>query len=374
MVKPNPSMQKRPPNPSHSGRREVERGPRKDGRRTSRSNWAEQAKHGRPTGTKGCARRSLSLLPLCDASRGRVREPPSRLNGLRLRLAKSGRQRHAARAANLNAREQRLQRDKAIAEAVRDLARSQAQVPKRLHAAARTCLPRARRTGCGKRPARARNRARRANQLPAGLRQRVNRRALPGRRARCRRPSAISLEACAAAPARPLKKSPVGQAAVEIVRSAQAMARAAKLSPRKPAQARRSGGVGRFPWGPPSTIPADGPAADPSKMPSDDSADLGTGFIPNSPEATAEMMAGEGSHGPGGGGAGERIHGESRRPRQLAGRFGRSGRLRGTNDQAEAATDQQGQQRRQAAAGHAPARGVLPAAAPKTARLPTTPI
>ena len=48
-------------------------------------------------------------------------------------------------AANLSAREQRLQRDKAIAEAVRDLARSQRRPPKKSPVAARTLLRRGRR-------------------------------------------------------------------------------------------------------------------------------------------------------------------------------------------------------------------------------------
>src|SRR5439155_11421003 len=70
-----------------------------------------------------------------------------------------------------------------------------------------------------------------------------------------------------------------------------AMARASKIAPRNlpkpdsPGQATASPNSSK-------PEPGDGPGASGKDLP-DDSADLGTGFIPNSPEATAEMMAGE---------------------------------------------------------------------------------
>ncbi|MBI3865918.1 MAG: hypothetical protein HY290_28925 [Planctomycetia bacterium] len=187
-------------------------------------------------------------------------------------------------AANLSAREQRIERDKAIAEAVRDLARDQAQAAEDIAARSRDLLaensadgdtgendpgagqagddPAAGAPAKGGKPSRRRQAAERLSQAQRDF-------------ARAQRGTGEAAEEIAG-------QSNVGNRPLR-----DAMSRASKMTP-------RNSGKGQ-PASPNSAQPdAAGQAgsASQSGLP-DDSDDLGTGFIPNSPEATAELMAGE---------------------------------------------------------------------------------
>jgi hypothetical protein len=244
-------------------------------------------------------------------------------------------------AANLNAREQRLQRDKAIAEAVRDLARSQAQAAEEIARRSQDLLA----AGEGAQAAGEEN----------GENQGKNEAGEPsaggppgkGGKPSKRRQAAERLSQAQRDFAQAQRGT--GEAAEEIAGQSnvgnrqlrEALARASKISPRNLLKS------GDPPESASSLVStkhdsADGPGADPSKLPLDDSADLGTGFIPNSPEATAEMMAGEEAAARAAAELGSeymaKAEGRSSSPDDSADP-GDSG----NNDQGQAATDQQGQ-------------------------------
>ncbi|MBS0263388.1 MAG: hypothetical protein JSS02_15710 [Planctomycetes bacterium] len=195
-------------------------------------------------------------------------------------------------AANLAAREQRLQRDKAIAEAVRDLARSQAQAAQEIAQRSQDLLA----AGDAEQPA-----GQEAGDQPApgeaGAAEPGRGKPAQGAPASKQRQAAERLSQAQREFAQAQRGT--GEAAEELTGQSNignralrdAMARASKLMPRNMPQS----GDAAAPPAAPGTDPAAKPAGEAAQSPAasqDPNAELGTGFIPNSPEATAEMMAG----------------------------------------------------------------------------------
>lgn len=305
---------------------------------------AEQAKQADQLANRSVTADPSALAALRDAqsrSRQGAAEPAERANRAADAQNQAGKDMQRA-SANLNAREQRLQRDKAIAEAVRDLARNQAQAAEEIARRSQDLLaadegnqstgeetgdnqshedagsdPATGKSAKGGKPSKRRQAAERLSQAQRDF-------------AQAQRGTGEAAEEIAG-------QSNIGNRPLR-----DAMARASKISPRnlpKPA----GQGQPATPAGSAKQNPADGEGvgADSSKMLRDDSADLGTGFIPNSPEATAEMMAGEEATAQAAAELGSEYlaQGEGRGSPDESAEPGESG----NNEQGQAATAQQGQ-------------------------------
>jgi hypothetical protein len=198
-------------------------------------------------------------------------------------------------AANLAAREQRLQRDKAIAEAVRDLAHSQAQAALDIAQRSEDLLA----AGDAEPQAGSDPGENAAQSAPGNAEQAEGKpaKSRPGKPSK-QRQAAERLSQAQREFAQAQRGT--GEAAEELTGQSNianralrdAMARASKLTPRNLPPA------GEQPVPPDASANADAAQAsgtNPGQFAQtgdDFSAELGTGFIPNSPEATAELMAG----------------------------------------------------------------------------------
>jgi len=188
-------------------------------------------------------------------------------------------------AANLSGREQRIERDKAIAEAVRDMARDQQQASDDIARRSKDLLAEPQEGDSTDEPAAGSNSGKEPGE---GASEKGNRPGKSGKPSRSRQ----AAEALAQAQRRfSQNQRATGEAAEEVAAQSQIANRplreAMDLASKLPVQAPPDSPAASSGSLPPGDL------ANAQAVPADENSGLGTGFIPNSPEATARMIAGE---------------------------------------------------------------------------------